>query len=610
MRSSKIIATSILLLWMQFFLVPAQATEPSISPYLDYHKSDRVQWLPWNTTTLQQARESRKLILISSGYFACHYCHLMKRESFEHQEIADFINQHFIPVLIDREIHTTLDAQLQAFMGELGAAQGWPLQIILTPEAHPLFGTTYRPPMDFIRFLQQTQKLWKDDPDRLSRVARQASEQMVSKLTVPAYIIQPSKSSTLLEALYKQALQVADQEYGGFGFDAKYPMSPQLLTLLQLQQHYPDMELKRHLVFTLEQMTSSDFADVIGGGFFRYATQRDWSKPHYEKMLYDNVQLALVYLQAAEVLQRPDFRAVADRTIDFLLREFSVTKGGFVSSLSAVDGEGVDGGYYVWKESELKSLLQADEYAAVRQVWHKIDIEHEMPVYLPRKLQMPDLHDQSLFLSQQALEKLLHSAESKLLERRSQRYLPRDGKRLAGWNGLALRLFVTAAEVTGNKHYRQQADALFRLITQSFWRDGYLQHSAQGGDAELADYAYVASGLLAYARLTTKKEHYGLAAEVCMRAWQDFHVESVWRRTQENQLVLPYTVYQVTLPDNELPSATAMLIAATRGLGKYIEADYQKMARQALFSIDANVLSSPFFYATQIQQMVTDDADQ
>ncbi len=538
-----------------------------ISPYLKLHQDDLVQWKTWDKNTIQLARTSGKLILLSSGYYACHYCHLMKRESFENPEIADFINRHFIPVLIDRELNPALDTQLLRFMELIGAPQGWPLNIILTSDGYPLVGSVYRPADPFLEFLQQVQARWNQDQAHWKNIAKRASEQIITEATVPAIVIDKLQQQVhLLGAFEQQARLVADKDYGGFGNGAKYPMSPQLLALLHLYAAEPTAWLETHIRRTLHAMASNALQDQLGGGFFRYATDRQWRIPHYEKMLYDNAQLALIYLEAARILDEPVFEQTATRTLAFLLRSMSAPNGGFVASLSAVDVEGNNGGYYLWSKSELEAILQPNELRLIMHFWQKIEPEgKDKQQYLPTAIR-PSAAEltrlaNTLGMSHKQIGYTIQSALQKIENAHEQRTLIRDEKQLAGWNGLTLLAFARAARISGENPYQQTANRLYLFISENLWDDKHLWRTPAGGISELADYAYIAAGLLEYARLTDKAAHYQLSAKVAEQAWQRFYIDGFWRRSENIELLLPFTVYPVSLPDSELRHMSIVSVA-------------------------------------------------
>ncbi len=587
--------------------IPDDTTTPVISPYLEFHRDDLVHWHPWSKATLELARNSNKLILLSSGYYACHYCHVMKRESFENPKVADFINQHFIPVLIDRELHPVLDSQLLRFMEVIGAPQGWPLNVILTPDAHPLVGTVYQPANNFLNVLQQIQMKWETDHAHWERIASAATEQIITESTVPAFVIESSQQrQRILDAFVRQARLVADKKFGGFGNGAKYPMSPQLSSLLNYQMKNPTAWLETHLRTTLHSMASGGLHDHLNGGFFRYTTDRQWQKPHYEKMLYDNAQLVMIYLDAARIFDEAVFQLVAEKTLDFMLQSMSDDKNGFIASLAAADESGRDGGYYLWSEDELRLILQPVEYKLAFHLWQTIEQRdvQDRQYYLPRaypsgKTDIAMLA-KKLGLSSLQVRSSIRSLHLKMLSASTKQQLLRDEKNLAGWNGLALRSFSRAAHQTGIKRFHKTADNLYRFILQNFWNGKLLQRTPEGGNAELSDYAYLVAGLVEYARLTNESGHYQSAAILANTAWQKFYLDGFWRRGADLELLLPYTIYPVSLPDHALPSPSATLIEATLQLDDLMESRYTNYAHLAQRTADSDLLESPFFYGTQI----------
>lgn len=584
------------------------SNQPVISPYLEYHRDDLVRWQPWSKETLQLAHTSKKLILLSSGYYSCHFCHVMKQESFENPVIAEYINRHFIPVLIDREINTELDAQLLRFMEIIGAPQGWPLNVVLTPDAYPLVGTVYRPAQGFLEFLQRVQANWNEDMAYWQRIAKAASQQIISEATVPAFIIESMRQQQdILEAYAEQAHLVIDREYGGFGNGAKYPMSPQLMALLNFYAIQPSAWLETHLRTTLARMASTGLHDPHNGGFFRYTTDRQWSIPHYEKMLYDNAQLALIYLEAAQIFDEPAFQRIADMTLEFMLNSMLTNHGGFVSSLSAVDERGKDGGYYLWTPSELESILEPREIQLATHLWRALDTEAGQggqQQYLPRHYPATtaDIAAVATTLNQPPaqIRTDLASLKQKMTSASKKRRLLRDEKLLAGWNGLTLLAFTRAARLTGESRYQQTAQRLVQFISKKLWIGNQLQRTMAGGISDLADYAYISAGLIEYAQLTGDPEVLQMCARLVTQAWQQFYLDGFWRRSEDLELLLPFTVYPVTLPDSELPSPSAMLVAVTMQLDNQIEPELTQHVLNAQRTVDGDLLKSPFFYGTQI----------
>ncbi len=545
--------------------------------------------------SLQQAQRENKLLLVSSGYLACRYCYVMKNESFENREIAAYINQHFIPILIDSEMDPVLDAQLQRFMEALEQPQGWPLQVILTPQRNPLTGAVYQPPETFLRFLQRVQTRWQESPEHMAEIAQNATEAIIRELSTKAFSINDDLKPRFVEALWQQALLVADDENGGFGDGAKYPMSPQMLALIELHALQADSRLQRMLLRSLDAMVSGELYDVVNGGFFRYTTTQDWRNPHYEKMLDINAQLANLYLQAALQLNRPVYLSIAKNTLDMLLRDFSLSSGGFANSLSAVDSKGEDGGAYLWKKSTLQKHLPREDYRLVTENWQPLELEPaDDPRYLPVTGSLDKLDPQSaIFPAWENIFTRLRALGAK--------HKPvRDEKIVAASHGLVLKAFSNYARQSPDKLYLDTATRLFGLINLRLWQGDYLQHSNVGGEANLADYAYLAEGCLAFARLTGNTQALKMSTDLTRLAWEKFYIDGFWRQMQQLEQLMPYTVYPVTLQDTQLPSASATLIRVTLALGENRAGEAFKLATRAQHIADANMAESPFFYATQI----------
>jgi uncharacterized protein YyaL (SSP411 family) len=574
------------------------------SPYLALHGADPVAWQDWNEAAVELARKQNKLIYLSIGYFSCHWCHVMQRESYQNAEIARFVNAHFIPVKVDRELDPALDARMLEFVEATRGMGGWPLNVFVTPDGHPLYATLYLPPQEFLAVLQRLDVLWTSDRDKLMALARQA-EVKPKGPGKPA--LAPKRVQAYAKQLVTEALARADMLQGGFNEQTKFPMAPQLEFLLAYQARTSDPKLKEFLTVTLDQMAANGLHDHLGGGFFRYTVDPGWKTPHFEKMLYDNAQLARLYLRAARVFKRDDYARIAARTLDFMTTDMGDSSGAFIASLSALDDKGVEGGYYLWSADELEKYLNADERAAYRLAWSMQDAAPFETGYLPvtglpvvqiaERLQRP----------RDAIEKLLASASAKLRAARAQRVLPRDTKRIAAWNGLALAAFSEAARVTGNDAYRATARGVRDYVIKNLWDGESLRRSrAEGktlGKVALEDYAYVALGLLEWAELSGDKADYAQARAVVMQAWQRFYGARGWR-LEERSLIQAETG-QDMLTDGPMPSPSGIVAEVSLRLAaKTNDKALRERALAALNTHHAALQESPFWYATPVGAMV------
>lgn len=575
------------------------------SPYLAMHGQDPVHWQTWGTAAQEAAVRQNKLLYVSSGYFSCHWCHVMQRESYANPEIARILNEHFIPVKVDRELNPALDSRLIDFVERTRGHAGWPLNVFITPGGYPLIGMVYLPPDDFKALLQKLAREWQTNREALNQLAADAGAELAAMQTEPAATLEGDAAREYARLLVTQALQLADELQGGFGQQNKFPSVPQLRVLLHLQQRWPQPSLDDFLRLTLDQMASQGLNDHLGGGFFRYTVDPAWQIPHFEKMLYDNAQLARLYLEAAAILDHAPYREVAFRTLDFLLRELATPQGAFAASLSAVDDRGVEGGYYLWTGAELRQILNEAEWPVARAAWGldsspELEAGHHLVQYQPLREVA-----RQLGLSLPEAEARLASARAKLLVRRQQRRVPVDTKPIAAWNGLALSALAAAVGTEGGERYRQAGRRLRDYLVTVSWRDGRLRRVASGGEglgrAGLEDYAYVATGLLDWAAVSgTPRDDMGVARAIAASAWQRFYPAFRWRLAED--MWLRYGAGgQVVLPDGVLPSPSAILIDTSLRLAR--QSGDRKQAEQAETALrrgETELSEAPFWHASQI----------
>ncbi len=542
------------------------------SPYLAMHAQDPVQWREWDEAALAEARRQNRLLLVSVGYFACHWCHVMQRETFLDPEAARLINAEFIPVKVDREVNAALDTALQDFAQRVGGRSGWPLNVFVTPEGHPLFAMQYAPRAEFMRTAQELGARWRQNAAGLAALARAAS-------AAPEPAPPPAD---LPGAFARRAQEEADPLRGGFGQTAKFPLVPQLAAVLELQRAAPQAERAEFLRLTLDQMAGQALYDHVSGGFFRYTVDPDWQAPHFEKMLYDNAQLAALYLRAAEALGEPRYRAVALETLDFLLAQMREGPA-FVASLSAVDRAGVEGGAYLWQAEAIRALLSPQEWQAVRRLW-VLDRPAEFEAgYLPAPVSGPGAGEAALV--RQALARLRAAGKWQ--------GIPRDGKQLAGWNGLALAALAEAGR--HEPRYAEAAAGLYRFLRERLW-DGRRLHKGRSagqslGGAELEDYAYAALGVWRYARAQGDAQARRFALELQRQAWRRFHRDGAFRLEERALLAAAADAWE----DGHTPAPAAVLV----GLGlESQDARLAGLAAKALAQARRGAGGDPFWRAS------------
>ncbi len=575
------------------------------SPYLAMHGDDPVAWQDWGPAAIARARREGKLLFVSVGYFTCHWCHVMQRESYKNPVIAAYINRHFVPVKVDRELESALDARLIEFAERTQGQGGWPLNVFLTPDGYPLFAVLYQPPDVFREQIQRVQTLWASEGQSLARLARREA--------APAHGPGAPRLDAPLVAAHRDAfikalLANADLLQGGLGNRAKFPPSPQLMLVLDLYAGKPDPKLKEFLVLTLDAMAQRGLYDHVGGGFFRYTTDPSWKTPHFEKMLYDNAQLARIYHRAGRVLQRSDYRQVAERTIRFLAREMHAREGAFLAALSAVDDRNVEGGYYLWPEPELKRLLTGEELAVLGHAFRMTGPAPFEAGHLPWRAHSPAETAKELRLDVALVSRYQDTAMAKLFDARQRRSLPRDTKLLAGWNGLMLTtLAEMARETQDDPEWQRLARGTRDYLVKHLWRDDRLRRAVAGdrelGAASLEDYAYVADGLLAWARLTGAAEDYRLALEVTRAAWKRFYSRQGWRLA--DQSLMAAEPGQDVLSDGPMPAPSGVLIRVSLALAAHRrDAALRQQALAALNSGHRLIAQDPVWHASHIAAMI------
>jgi uncharacterized protein YyaL (SSP411 family) len=567
------------------------------SPYLAMHGADPVQWQEWGSQTLQRARAENKLVFVSSGYFACHWCHVMQEESYRDKSIAALLNANFIPVKIDRELLPALDGYLIQFVENTRGSAGWPLNVFLTPEGYPLLGLTYAPPETFQRLLVRLSGAWKTQGDELVAMARKASAEL-AKIHAVKTPKRPAAPAPLLDKFKTQALSIGDELQGGFGRQTRFPMAPQLSVLLEILARKPDRRLADFLTLTLNQMANQGLRDLLAGGFFRYTVDPDWQTPHFEKMLYNQALHIPLYLRAAEVLEIPAYRAVARDTLDFVLHHMAGADGGFISSLSALDEDGVEGGSYLWTSGQLEKLLDAKERRLAGLVWGLQGTPNNDGGYLPVVSTPLVEAARRLELAPEEARILLDRIQAKLILGRASRGLPRDPKPVAAWNGLMLSALAAGVQAFGDD-YRPVADRLRKFLETRLWDGDQLYRSVGDGgwigESALEDYVFVARGLTDWTAAGASGDNNKLALRLVGMAWMRFYKDG-WRHSQTS--LIPGVPSEPAVPDSPLPSASAMLIGLTLELA--VEEHDSALRKQALKALQRGYSvaeEQPFGYA-------------
>ncbi|TCV83724.1 thioredoxin domain-containing protein [Sulfurirhabdus autotrophica] len=565
----------------------------NLSPYLALHSQDPVEWQEWNAKTIELARKQNKLLFVSIGYFSCHWCHVMQKESYRNPQIAALLNENFIPVKVDRELMSSLDAEMQDFSARTNGRSGWPLNVFITPEGYPLYALLYAPPQDFYQVIARLQSRWKEESSQLKLIAKQVADSGGELNKLRATKFSKAIAVRYREKLIEEALARGDTFNGGFGSVNKFPMTPQLAALLEAYDQAPQPKLRMLLNLTLDKMASQGLRDHIGGGFFRYTTDPDWRVPHFEKMLYDNAQLALLYLRAADVLKMPKYRTTAFEALDFILDELhNVESAGFMTSTSAIDAQGREGGVYLWDKETLKNLLSTGEYELLSKTWGMATPSVFEWGYLPITITEPSKEE----------SETLKRIYTKLKKSRRGRIILKDDKRLAALNGLALMAFSEAAKVA--PIYKPAAREVAQFLTEEMWHSQKLYKAKSKGrftgEGELEDYVFVAAGLLRYAKLTGEQNDFAVAKNVANQAWKMFYTEKGWR--QQTNSLLAKQLTEKVIGDSSVPSPSSELIKVSLQMN---DKQLHKEALEALQSGFEEMDQDVFSYATHITALNT-----
>jgi uncharacterized protein YyaL (SSP411 family) len=476
------------------------------SPYLLQHAHNPVDWYPWGPEALARARELDRPIFLSIGYSACHWCHVMERESFEDESTAARLNRDFVPIKVDREERPDLDDVYMAAVQAMTGGGGWPMSVFLTPALEPFYGGTYFPPEDrhglpaFPRVLDAMADAYRNRRGDVAAQASQLAAHLREQLSVPAGAGEPERRQ--LDAAVVRLARGFDPIRGGFGGAPKFPAPMTLEFLLRAWRRSGDGEVLRVVTVTLDRMADGGIYDQLGGGFARYSTDAEWLVPHFEKMLYDNALLAHAYLEAHRATSMDRYARIARETLDFMLHELGTDDGGLASALDA-DSEGEEGRFYTWDHGQFISVLteagihDADA-ALLARYWGVTPAgnwEGRSILNVVAGAEVPD-------------GGLVATGREALLAARAGRVRPgRDDKHLAAWNGLALRALATGALVLAEDRYAAATGQLVAFVREQLLRDGdRLWRTARGGVAHTPgfaeDYACLADGLLAaYAAL-------------------------------------------------------------------------------------------------------------
>ena len=472
------------------------------SPYLLQHAYNPVHWYEWGTEALEKAKVENKLILVSIGYSACHWCHVMERESFENHEVAEVMNQHFVCIKVDREERPDIDQIYMYAIQLMTGSGGWPLNCICLPDQRPIYGGTYFRKNDWINILENVAALWTNEPDK----AIQYADRLTSGIKDSEKIIPSPKEEEYTEAHLTEIIEPwkrhFDIGFGGYNRAPKFPLPNNWAFLLRYGFLKDDESVFTAVCHTLEEMSRGGIYDQTGGGFARYSVDDKWHVPHFEKMLYDNAQLISLYIEAYQCTKFDSFKQTAVESIDWVFKEMTSPDGLFYSALDA-DSEGVEGKFYVWDRQEFDSILGDDAklLADYYNVTTDGNWEEEQTNILRKTIADDDLIEK-YGINAATLYDKVQSAKAKLIEVRDKRIRPGlDDKCLTAWNGMMIKALADAATVLNHELYYSKAAAAAKFIlTNVKTKNGGLYRNFKNGKASITgfldDYAFLIEALI------------------------------------------------------------------------------------------------------------------
>jgi len=584
---------------------PANRLAGESSTYLLQHAQNPVHWFPWSEEALSEAFQQDKPILLSIGYSACHWCHVMEEESFEDQETSEIINENFIAIKVDREERPDIDDIYMTAVQLMAGHGGWPLTVFLTPKLKPFYGGTYFPKENkqygqqimpgFKTILKAVHRAWMDQRDEVEKNAEHLTDAINSISRQVAADEQKStdNSKDLVVESGLQLLSQFDKKWGGFGRAPKFPQAMCLFLCLRLAFRLKQTNDERHKMFfealstTLNRMASGGIYDHLGGGFARYSTDEKWLVPHFEKMLYDNALLAHLYLESFAFSGNEYWREIGCQTLDFIERELSIENGAFYSSLDA-DSEGEEGKFYLWRKSEIVHVLgeQSETFCQMFSVTEQGNFE-----------------DGQNILYTHGPERNADLMKQKLFAYRAKRIRPGlDDKILVSWNGLAISAFVSGYKLTGQEKYLKKAKDAGHFILSNLYSNGRLMHVYAGGQSKffgyLDDYAFFMQALIDLAGIDDDPLWLETASELGQSILAHFYDEKeadFFYTADDHEKLIARTKNS---NDGPLPSATSVVISNLIKLAAITDEErYRKYAITVLNKYKSFLYRSPGQYA-------------
>lgn len=581
------------------------------SPYLLQHSHNPVDWFPWSDEALEKARNEDKPIFLSIGYAACHWCHIMEKESFENEQVAEILNENFVSIKVDREQRPDLDQIYMTATTAMTGSGGWPMSVFLTPDLKPFFSGTYFPPEDrfgrpgFRRLITEISRAYRNERGKIEEYSTSFVNALLSTESNRG---RPAELDTsIIERGVRGLLKNYDRTNGGFGGAPKFPHPTELSFLLQIYAARKDENILNAVEHSLTAMARGGIYDQLGGGFHRYATDPLWLVPHFEKMLYDNALLAVTYSEAYQIIGNKLYRKTVKETLDYMIREMGHDNGGFYSSLDA-DSEGEEGKFYVWTRAEIDSILKekSERFCEYYNITEDGNFEDNTNI-----LNITNYSERLKKRSDEGPEKFessLSMLREKLLAERSGRARPfTDDKILTSWNALAVSAFSKGFQITRDERYRQAAQNTAIFIRNGLFKSGKLFHSFHRGAVSpgpfLEDYAYLAKALIDLYEIAHDYRWIEFASQLASEAVELFSdKDGSLYLSPDNQADHFMRPRDVT--DGALPAPGSILIQSLLRLAEITADDiFQKQAEKALAAISQAMNENPYVMAAALSAL-------
>lgn len=576
----------------------------SRSPYLLQHQHNPVDWFPWGEEALTKAREEDKPIIVSIGYSACHWCHVMERESFEDEEVARLMNQHYVCIKVDREERPDVDGVYMDAIQAMGLQGGWPLHAFLTPDQKPFYGGTYFPKQNWMQLLKNVAAAFTNNRPQLEESAENFTEALSVSESQKFGLGQskePAFTLETLQAAFEKFSQKFDTKKGGLQGAPKFPMPSHWLFCLRYSAASGDATALEQARLTLREMAWGGIYDQLGGGFARYSVDAEWFAPHFEKMLYDNGQLLSLYAEAYTATGDPLFQKVVYQTIEWAEREMLSPEGGFYAALDA-DSEGEEGKFYCWTLQEVEAIL--GEEADIFSDFYNLDEggNWEPGKNILHRRESTEDFARKYELDREELEELLAEAESKLLRAREQRIRPGlDDKILAGWNGLMLSGLADAYAAFGEQRFLDLALQSARFISRQLQEEDRLMRTYKNGSSSiggyLEDYAFVIQGYMRLYEVCFDESWLYQAKKLlkyCLEHFWDEEEKLFFYTDRSSEKLI---ARKKELFDNVIPSSNAAMATNLHRLGLLLDVQkYQQRAAEMMSTIQRLLVAEPPYF--------------